>query len=170
MMGKRNKGRGHFCIACSRVRANEKFSGKGHRQHICKECKRKGIKVPPPISRSEHDRKVNQLSRTIKKCLILHTLRSSFFLFDYQGRCYITRDDFESEIFLFQKNSDQHFVIDETFLMSEPLLEVLYNKYYDTMENGNAVEYDDILVYDVDAVSNKSQKHVEVILSLNNLE
>jgi len=29
---------GHYCRICGRTRANEKFSGKGHRNHICKDC------------------------------------------------------------------------------------------------------------------------------------
>jgi len=31
---------GHYCHICGRVRANEKFSGRGHRDHICKDCQR----------------------------------------------------------------------------------------------------------------------------------
>ena len=34
------KRRGHFCRICKRVRPNEKFSGKGHRIHLCKDCAR----------------------------------------------------------------------------------------------------------------------------------
>lgn len=30
--------RGHYCKICGRVLPNEKFSGKGHANHICKEC------------------------------------------------------------------------------------------------------------------------------------
>lgn len=29
---------GHYCWVCERVKANEKFSGKGHKHHICKQC------------------------------------------------------------------------------------------------------------------------------------
>ena len=29
---------GHYCRVCGRRRANEKFSGKGHAAHICKDC------------------------------------------------------------------------------------------------------------------------------------
>ncbi|OGC08403.1 hypothetical protein A2V82_11870 [candidate division KSB1 bacterium RBG_16_48_16] len=29
---------GHYCRVCGRVRPNEKFSGKGHKDHVCKEC------------------------------------------------------------------------------------------------------------------------------------
>ena len=32
---------GHYCRICGRRRPNEKFSGKGHRHHICKDCSRK---------------------------------------------------------------------------------------------------------------------------------
>jgi hypothetical protein len=32
---------GHYCRICGRIRANERFSGKGHRIHICKECSRR---------------------------------------------------------------------------------------------------------------------------------
>ena len=29
---------GHFCRICGRNRPNEQFSGKGHKNHICKKC------------------------------------------------------------------------------------------------------------------------------------
>lgn len=38
-MSKKKK-KGHYCRVCGRFRANEKFSGKGHRQHVCKDCNR----------------------------------------------------------------------------------------------------------------------------------
>ena len=31
---------GHYCRICGRERANEKFSGKGHRLHVCKDCQK----------------------------------------------------------------------------------------------------------------------------------
>src|SRR5438045_921942 len=31
---------GHYCRICGRARPNEKFSGRGHRIHVCKECQR----------------------------------------------------------------------------------------------------------------------------------
>jgi len=31
---------GHYCRLCGRVRANERFSGRGHRDHVCKDCQR----------------------------------------------------------------------------------------------------------------------------------
>lgn len=32
---------GHYCRICGSVRPNERFSGKGHRTHVCKDCARK---------------------------------------------------------------------------------------------------------------------------------
>lgn len=32
------KKRGHYCKVCGEYKANEKFSGKGHANHICKAC------------------------------------------------------------------------------------------------------------------------------------
>ncbi|HAU37497.1 MAG TPA: hypothetical protein DCX07_07230 [Phycisphaerales bacterium] len=31
---------GHYCWVCGRTRANERFSGKGHARHICRDCAR----------------------------------------------------------------------------------------------------------------------------------
>ena len=39
---------GHYCWVCGRTRPNEKFSGKGHARHICRECAR--------LPREERDR------------------------------------------------------------------------------------------------------------------
>ena len=38
-MKKRYKG--YYCRICGAIKPNEQFSGKGHRNHICKECSRK---------------------------------------------------------------------------------------------------------------------------------
>lgn len=32
---------GHYCRICGRERANEQFSGKGHKTHVCKRCQAK---------------------------------------------------------------------------------------------------------------------------------
>ena len=32
---------GHWCRICGATKSNESFSGKGHKNHICKECSRK---------------------------------------------------------------------------------------------------------------------------------
>ncbi|NLI92024.1 MAG: hypothetical protein GX434_07375 [Peptococcaceae bacterium] len=35
---------GHYCRVCGRTRANESFSGKGHKNHVCKDCSGKAGK------------------------------------------------------------------------------------------------------------------------------
>ena len=37
-MAKKRNQQGHCCRICGEYKANEKFSGKGHARHICKEC------------------------------------------------------------------------------------------------------------------------------------
>lgn len=38
-MGKKKRYRGHYCWMCESILSNESFSGRGHRDHICKKCK-----------------------------------------------------------------------------------------------------------------------------------
>lgn len=42
---------GHWCWVCGRILANERFSGKGHARHICKECS----KLPKEDIQKESD-------------------------------------------------------------------------------------------------------------------
>jgi len=39
---KRKRAQGHYCWACDRRRPNEKFSGRGHARHLCRECAKLG--------------------------------------------------------------------------------------------------------------------------------
>lgn len=43
---------GHYCRICRRERANERFSGKGHRIHVCQRCQ----KLPKSRRRAIEDR------------------------------------------------------------------------------------------------------------------
>lgn len=102
--------------------------------------------------------------------MILYTQRSSFFLFEYQKERYITRDDLESEIFVYQKNADQKFLLDESLPTNKVFLDVLFKKYIETMESENILEYNDILENDYVEISKKRKQHIKVIASLKNLE
>lgn len=170
-MGKnKKKGRGHFCKICGRTLANEKFSGKGHRQHICKDCwGNRNILSKLRQEQSQHDREVNRLNTAIKNGLILYTRNAEFFLFEYQKRRYITRNDFQSEIFLYQKNPSSWFVIDESMEVNQPLIDVLCKKYYEALQNSHILLYEE-LIYGSAEVSKSRQKHFEVIRSLNHLD
>ncbi|WP_226036792.1 hypothetical protein [Aquibacillus saliphilus] len=167
-MGK--KKRGHYCRQCGRTRPNEKFSGKGHRQHICKDCKRKGKQVNRPQV-DNYDRELNKLNKAVRNGLILYTRRSSFFLFEYQKQRYVTRDDFESEIFWYNPSSTKRFQLEDSLLPSQPLLEVLFKNFYEVMECGFIVDYDDFYLEEecLDIPKNR-RLHLEVIASIKNLE
>jgi len=39
---RKRKPAGHYCWACDRRRPNEKFSGRGHARHLCRDCARLG--------------------------------------------------------------------------------------------------------------------------------
>ena len=43
-MAKRKKPPGHYCWVCRRQRPNERFSGKGHARHVCRDCAKLGKK------------------------------------------------------------------------------------------------------------------------------
>jgi hypothetical protein len=59
-MSKKGSGkrRGHFCWCCGRSRPNEKFSGSGHRIHLCKDCQKLGAEE---IAFRQHQRDINRL-------------------------------------------------------------------------------------------------------------
>jgi hypothetical protein len=40
-MGKKKRYRGHYCKICASILPNERFSGGGHKNHICKKCSKK---------------------------------------------------------------------------------------------------------------------------------
>ena len=46
---------GHYCRICGRTRANEKFSGKGHKKHICKDCAGKARKYKGKVKLADDD-------------------------------------------------------------------------------------------------------------------
>ena len=54
-MAKKKKHQGHYCRICGEYKANEKFSGKGHAQHICKSCMSKRKKGEPIAEEIEFD-------------------------------------------------------------------------------------------------------------------
>lgn len=60
------KRRGHYCWVCERVRSNESFSGRGHRDHVCNECKTvRRLRVREMRSALDGDRWDRQLERDV---------------------------------------------------------------------------------------------------------
>ncbi|MDL4842495.1 hypothetical protein [Aquibacillus rhizosphaerae] len=92
-----------------------------------------------------------------------------FFLFKFQKERYITRDDFESEFFVYQSTKDQKFFFAESLTLAGLFLEILYKKYNETMENGQTFDYDELLEND-SIISKKRKQHLKVIFSINNIK
>ena len=63
MAKRKNRYRGHYCWCCDRSRANEKFSGKGHARHLCKDCARLGAE----------EVNYRQALRNLERCLGMNT-------------------------------------------------------------------------------------------------
>lgn len=69
-MGKK-KPPGHYCRVCGRRRANEKFGGRGHAQHICKDCQRE---LKQAARQKRKAREVDDESENLMDDEILETL------------------------------------------------------------------------------------------------
>ena len=59
-MAKKKK-QGHYCRVCGERKANEKFSGKGHAKHICKEC------AALPQEKKNELQRLSQISKIAEK-------------------------------------------------------------------------------------------------------
>ncbi len=53
--------RGHYCRICGEWKANEKFSGKGHAAHICREC------AALPLSRRNELERIGRVEQIASK-------------------------------------------------------------------------------------------------------
>lgn len=92
-----------------------------------------------------------------------------FFLFEYLGSRYMISDDFDSGIFVYQDNSEQKFNVSKELQKSEIVMEVLYKKYYETMENGHVLDYEDMMDEEYLEISKKRRQFLEVVLSIQQL-
>jgi len=108
----RSKKRGHYCNGCGDYLPNEKFSGRGHREHLCKKCKKAGILISPE-STSDYDRNYNRLSKAIRNCMLVYMEYGSFFLFEYQHSRYIIGDELSTDIYVYQGDKKQKFSVSE---------------------------------------------------------
>lgn len=75
-MAKKKKQQGHYCRICGEYKANEKFSGKGHAAHICKNCMsamRNGKNpvniLPEPLPASRETTRFKKLGKEEKAVL-----------------------------------------------------------------------------------------------------
>ena len=60
-MAKKKKNQGHYCRICGEYLPNEKFSGKGHAQHVCKVC----LSLPQDVQADME--RCNEIEKIISK-------------------------------------------------------------------------------------------------------
>jgi hypothetical protein len=69
---------GHYCHICGRSRPNEAFSGGGHKNHLCKDCKRLPVEKRQNIEQKDEIFKFLRQSNISRKNLKrLQFLKSS---------------------------------------------------------------------------------------------
>ena len=153
---------GHYCIGCGESRPNEKFSGKGHKQHICKDCKREGIKVPIETKSNQY-RSVQQYKKEIKTGLIIYTERVQLFVFEYNHSCYIIVDpEYLSSIYRYDKSQTVPFVMTKEFESNENFLEAVLDKYYHRLDDSDSMNLDEEEMYcEEEYQLSKKQKRLE---------
>lgn len=166
-MGSRKRGR--YCQACGDFLPNEKFGGKGHRKHLCKDCKNEG-RMLVIESDADYDRNFHLLSKAIRNCMIVFMEHESFFLFEYQKSRYIIGDELSTEIYVYQRKKDEKFFVSEKLQKSNVLMDVLYKKYYETMDNDNCFDYEELLYDEYIDISKKRRQYIEVVSCIQQLK
>lgn len=93
-------GKGHFCYGCGENRPNEKFTGKGRKRHLCKECKKEGIdKIDFNVPSEKHSE--HYYRKKVKNPLVLYHDIGFFLLFEYEKRKYILAPEPDFNIYQF---------------------------------------------------------------------
>ncbi len=80
---------GHYCRGCGRYRANEKFSGKGHKLHICKDCKGKGRTGVEEEQFFHVKQRHNSYRKPLKIKLVMKNDTEEYIIFLHMGKRYM---------------------------------------------------------------------------------
>jgi len=71
-----------------------------------------------------------------------------------------------SEIYVYQGNKEQKFHLSEKLQKSEVVMDVLYKKYYDTMEYNQSFDLEEWRYDEYIEISKKRRQHLDVISSI----
>src|SRR5699024_8404224 len=165
-----NMSSGHFCYVCGENRHNEKFSGKGRKKHLCKECIKEGLdKIDfsaPAEKYSEH-----HYSRKVKNPLVLLHDAGMFLLFEYGKRKYILAPEPDFNIYQFLPDVAV-FIIAEEFKDSSNIWNACASK----MEGSIHVEpwefFEAFEVKDefIPPLPDRKKKFIDVVSALENIQ
>ncbi|MDX9721093.1 MAG: hypothetical protein RBU37_10105 [Myxococcota bacterium] len=78
-MARRGQAKGHYCWVCDRWRAHERFTGKGHRRHVCRDC------AKLPAEELAFRQAVCDLERCVRRGGILKRHKKTFAAFLEHG-------------------------------------------------------------------------------------
>jgi len=81
---------GHWCRICGETKANEKFSGKGHKNHICKQCALKPKEKIDEVDQTDEifgflkqshisSKNIGRLKRLVQESRSIQTIEKSDF-------------------------------------------------------------------------------------------
>lgn len=87
---------GHYCRICGRTRSNEKFSGKGHKNHVCKDCSGKSSKKAKKSTFTEDAQTVENLM-SLDNVLIQSEENYFEYFWFYEGDLEIEAGDEDDE-------------------------------------------------------------------------
>lgn len=103
--------------------------------------------------------------------MIVYMDHESYFLFEYQLSRYIIGggDELSSEMYVYQGDKEQKFLVSEKLQKSEVVMDVLYKKYYDTMDSNQSYDYEELIYDEYAEISKKRRQYLEVISSIHHL-
>jgi hypothetical protein len=136
--------RGNYCWGCDKYKSNESFSGKGHKNHLCKKCNAAGITSRPKIEPffSNKNSKTNKFMKTLKIIEILYVENDTYVFFHRSGECYVWLPNFSS--LCFYVNRKDKVLLAEPYKLAndkniDEILEALNTKMESRISNGQYI-------------------------------
>lgn len=117
MARKKKKKRGHYCWGCDSYKSNECFSGKGHRNHLCKKCKTQGVKSRPKkeVFIQAEKREPNPFMKYIKVKYIISIDFDSYIVFGSGGALYVAyHNDYMGVYYVYEYKKNEEYPLVET--------------------------------------------------------
>jgi hypothetical protein len=142
-MGKKKR-QGHYCWGCDTYKSNESFSGKGHRNHLCKKCKAAGVTKRPESDDFIIDKpqKHNPFMKSLKIAEVMFVEAEEFIFFQRGGQLYVWMPEDESLILSINLKQEQQIGIPDNLVKEDnidDITDALRTKRESRMMNGQYV-------------------------------
>jgi hypothetical protein len=156
---------GHYCIICNEIKANEKFSGKGHRRHICKNCSKKGTQYLNEFKESQ--RRVQHYINNVKSISMLYIEGEQYSIFKYKDSIYVAEGEQEElgDVYFYIKKENE-FLYSEEFSKSWDIREALLKRYYDMVDNSQYVDYEELVEIGACILTKRQRKYEYIFYAI----